>query len=227
MADRYPHELSGGEQQRVALARALAPGPTLMLLDEPFSNLDAALRQRIREDVHSVLKRLGVTTILVTHDQEEAVNLADRIAVLNAGRVQQVGTPEEILRRPANRFVATFVGLNSFVRGRVEGREVLTELGRHPLPDDVQPAQGEVDVLLRPDDFQPAENGGGLPARVERIDYLGVQPLYTLELPSGTRVQALLPGHLALAPGQRTAVRFRPPHIVLFPAEEPSPPAPA
>ncbi|MBI4081093.1 MAG: ABC transporter ATP-binding protein [Candidatus Lambdaproteobacteria bacterium] len=216
---RFPHELSGGQQQRVALARALAPRPHLILLDEPFSNLDAALRQRIRDDVRSVLKRLGMTTILVTHDQEEAVNLADRVAVIHQGRLLQVGTPEEILGRPATRFVATFVGLNSFLPGEADGEFVVTELGRHALAPGQQPPGRRVDVLLRPDYLRPANAQEGVGVRVLRVDYLGVQPLYRLALPSGREVQAVLPGQLALAPGQTTRVRFSPPRLVLFPAE--------
>ena len=129
MADRYPHELSGGEAQRVALARALAPRPDLILLDEPFSNLDTRLRAAVRAEVRAILKRAGAAAVFVTHDQEEAFSLADRVAVMWEGRVAQVGTPSEIYRRPATRAVAAFVGDADFLPGRLAGGVVTTELG--------------------------------------------------------------------------------------------------
>ena len=217
---RYPHELSGGQQQRVALARALALHPHLVLLDEPFSNLDANRRRRIREEVRTVLERSGATSILVTHDREEAVNLAGRIAVMNEGRVEQVGTADELLHAPGSRFVANFIGMSGFIRGEVKGKKVKTELGDYALPPDaVVPASNKVDVLLRPDHLQPVENGKGTLARVVKTDYVGVQSLYTLALPSGTKIQALFPGHPHLAPGDETAIRFDPPKLVLFRVE--------
>ncbi len=217
---RYPHELSGGQQQRVALARALALRPELILLDEPFSNLDAALRHRIREEVKTVLQGSGATSILVTHDQEEAINMADRIAVMNRGRLEQVGTADELLHAPTSRFVADFVGLSGFVRGEISGKKVKTELGTFPLPPDVSvPASRAVDVLLRPDHLQPGRDGRGTRARVIKTDFVGVQTLYTLALPSGAKIQALFPGHPHLAPGDATTVRFKPPRLVCFPVE--------
>jgi iron(III) transport system ATP-binding protein len=119
--DRYPHELSGGEQQRVALARALAANPRVLLLDEPFSNLDADLRPKMRAELKILLHRLNCTTIFVTHDQEEAFELADRIAVLHAGRLEQIDTPEKLYREPATRFVAEFIGHADFLTGRARG----------------------------------------------------------------------------------------------------------
>lgn len=134
--DRKVQQLSGGQQQRVALARALAPEPRILLLDEPLSNLDAALRERTRTELRGLLERLGITAVFVTHDQEEAFALADRIAVMEKGRLQQVGTPEELYRRPANQFVATFLGRANFlpVRGRGrEGNRILFELEGGPV----------------------------------------------------------------------------------------------
>src|SRR3982751_2058243 len=122
-ADRYPHQLSGGQQQRVALARALVYSPSVLLLDEPFSNLDAKLRERARAWVKELQHRLGLTTIFVTHDQDEALSMSDRVVVMNAGEVQQIGTPEEIYRRPANRFVAEFVGNVNLLTGQVAAWE--------------------------------------------------------------------------------------------------------
>jgi ABC-type Fe3+/spermidine/putrescine transport system ATPase subunit len=219
LAERYPHELSGGQQQRVALARALATEPELLLLDEPFSSLDSSLRQRLREDVQRILRAAGITSVLVTHDQEEAINLGDRLAVMCHGRLEQVGLPEDVLRQPANRFVATFIGLNRFLPGRVEDGRVVTELGAFPLPPPGAPA-ARVDVLLRPTQLHLCGGGGGVPGEVRRVQYLSGQPLCTLVLSSGLEVQALLPESTRLRPGDRPGLRFEPEPLVLFPAEQ-------
>jgi len=219
MENRYPHELSGGQQQRVALARALAPDPSVILLDEPFSNLDTALRHRIRREVRSVLRQSGATSILVTHDQEEAISLADRIAVINQGKLEQIGTPEELLHTPKSKFVATFVGLSDFIPGIVKGKVVETELGKFPLANGIKVRQGKVDVLLRPDHFFPAKKGKGTKAKVVDVEYMGIQSLYTLALPSGATIQALFPGHPDLQPGTATTISFEPPELVLFDSE--------
>src|SRR5215218_3747163 len=147
-ASRLPHELSGGQQQRVALARALAPEPALVLLDEPFSNLDAALRVRVRGEVRSILSEAGATAVFVTHDQEEALSLADRIAVMRAGRVLQVGEPAALYARPADRFVATFVGDADLIPGRAEDGAVATAVGRLVAVGDAPggPPTGDVEV---------------------------------------------------------------------------------
>ena len=220
LEQRYPHELSGGQQQRVALARALAADPAVILLDEPFSNLDTALRHRIRREVRTVLRKSGATSILVTHDQEEAISLADRIAVINQGKLEQLGTPDELLHAPKSRFVATFVGLSDFIRGTVKGKKVETELGNFPLPKTPDtPKSGEVDVLLRPDHFFPAKKGKGTPAKVVDVEYMGIQTLFTLALPSGTTIQALFPGHPDLAAGEEICISFEPPELVVFPVK--------
>lgn len=218
MSERYPHELSGGQQQRVALARALATGPGLLLLDEPFSNLDSSLRQRLREEVRSILKKAGTTSILVTHDQEEAVNMGDRMAVMNQGRLEQVGTPLEVMQNPQNRFVASFIGLNRFLPGAVEGERIISELGEFPLPGHGVRG-GRVDILLRPNQVLPCHNGTGVGCQVIQVQYLSGQPLFTLALPSGREIQALLPGSENLQPGDHTQVRFEPSPLVVFPAE--------
>ena len=129
MEDRAPHTLSGGQQQRVALARALAPRPDVLLLDEPFSNLDAALRRRLRTEVHELLVSLEVTTVFVTHDQEEAFVLGDQVAVVRDGRIVQLGSPQELYRRPADPWVAGFVGEANLLPGRATGPTVLTAVG--------------------------------------------------------------------------------------------------
>lgn len=220
MTERYPHELSGGQQQRVALARALAVRPRLVLLDEPFSNLDSSLRARLRDEVRAILKNLGATAILVTHDQEEAFNMGDRMAVMSRGRLEQVGIPVEVLHQPVNRFVAGFVGLHHFLPGTVADGRIHTELGDFPLPPEGSRAK-EVDVLLRPNQVAPAEGGkGGKGVNVEVISvkYPHGVPLHTLALPSGRRLEAFLPG-LALRIGDRPAIRFEPSPLVFFPAE--------
>ncbi|MCL6641737.1 MAG: ABC transporter ATP-binding protein [Candidatus Bipolaricaulota bacterium] len=151
--DRYPHELSGGEQQRVALARALAANPRVLLLDEPFSNLDADLRPKMRAELAILLHRINCTTIFVTHDQEEAFELADRVAVLNAGRLEQIDTPERLYREPATRFVAEFIGHADFLTGRARGNCVETALGCFAKPPSV-PEGAIVAVMLRPEEIE-------------------------------------------------------------------------
>ena len=150
-AGRYPGQLSGGQQQRVALARALAPEPALILLDEPFSNLDAALRAGTRQEVRRILERSGATTLLVTHDQEEAMTFADRLAVMRAGRLEQAGVPEETYLAPRTAFVAGFLGRTNLLRGEADGSTVTTALGPVAL---AQPARGPVLVSLRPEDLK-------------------------------------------------------------------------
>ncbi len=146
--NRSPFELSGGQQQRVALARAIAPTPELILLDEPFSNLDAVLRQSTRDEIRSLLKKAGMTALLVTHDQEEALSFADRIAVMNNGRIEQIGTPEEVYYRPRTRFVAQFLGTTNLITAEAIGATALTEFGRVNLD---RPATGRVTLSIRPE----------------------------------------------------------------------------
>ncbi|NAZ33183.1 MAG: ATP-binding cassette domain-containing protein [Pyrobaculum sp.] len=173
---RKPFQLSGGQQQRVALARALVVQPEVLLLDEPLANLDAKLRVELREEVRKIAKRLSITTIYVTHDQEEAMAVADRIAVMNAGRLQQVGRPEEIYHKPANFFVATFVGRSNVLRGRVveaKGEAAAVDVG-FPIavqtPHRLAPGE-EVDVVVRPEDI--FIGGGGVKCVVEDVVFLG------------------------------------------------------
>lgn len=146
--DRRPFELSGGQQQRVALARAVAPMPELILLDEPFSNLDAVLRQSTRSEVRTLLKKAGMSALMVTHDQEEALSFADRIAVMNDGRIEQTGTPEEVYHQPRTRFVAQFLGTTNLISAEAIGASALTEFGRVNLN---RPASGKVTLSMRPE----------------------------------------------------------------------------
>ena len=160
--DRYPHELSGGQQQRVALARALAPEPLVVLMDEPFSNLDAHLRNNVRDEVVSILRRSGITTILVSHDQRDALAISDRVAVMNRGRLEQVGSPREIYKHPASIFVATFVGRTNLLAGTIQGVDgcVLTDFGSFCSVDRTGLAGGTpVVVSVRPDGFRPDDPG--------------------------------------------------------------------
>jgi iron(III) transport system ATP-binding protein len=148
LGERYPHQLSGGQQQRVALARALASRPPVVLLDEPFSNLDAALRKAMRQEVRQILRAIGATTLFVTHDQEEALSLADRVAVMDKGRVVQIGTPQEVYLRPATPELAVFLGEANFLPGEAHGRTVACALGKLLL---ATPATGTVSVMIRPE----------------------------------------------------------------------------
>jgi iron(III) transport system ATP-binding protein len=195
-ADRYPHQLSGGQQQRVALARALVYSPSVLLLDEPFSNLDAKLRERARAWVKELQHRLGLTTVFVTHDQDEALSMSDRVAVMSAGEVQQIGTPEDVYRRPTNRFVAEFVGRVNLVSGQVAAWErgrVAVELdgGRKLWIDAEQapPPSSRLTFAVRPealrvDSVESAVNGSNtLDASVHSVAFLGDH--YQYELTAG------------------------------------------
>jgi iron(III) transport system ATP-binding protein len=221
MADRYPHELSGGQQQRVALARSLAPRPDLLLLDEPFSSLDADLRGRLRDELRALLKRLGIAALLVTHDQEEAFAFADTVGVMNAGRLLQWAPGFELYHRPATPFVASFVGEGRFLAARViDGRRVSTVLGELTVGSDLPfPAGSAVRVLLRPDDLMPSDESG-IEAEVSAVAFRGAETLHTLKLPDGTALTALFPSHQQREPGDRVRVRPDLAHVVVFADED-------
>jgi iron(III) transport system ATP-binding protein len=216
-AQRYPHELSGGEQQRVAIARALAAQPHLLLLDEPLSNLDAELRAEMRVELRRVLKAAGITGIMVTHDQEEAFAIADRVAVFRGGQLCQVGAAEEIYHAPACRFVADFVGEAGFLRGSVAGRRVLTEIGEFDASD--WPQGATVEVMLRPTDLrlQPQPDGEG---EVVSRHFRGADSAYDVRLPSGTLLRCYLPGAQPLPVGARVRVEPMISRAVAFPVAE-------
>ena len=223
MAERFPHALSGGEQQRVALARTLAPEPDVVLLDEPFSNLDAERRRAMRAEVGDILRRVDTTVILVTHDQEEAFELGDRVAVLNEGRLEQIGPPETLYARPVTRFVAEFVGRSDFLPACWCERGIETEIGVFSIDvndGDVDDASGSTvhgcptgeaeswEVMLRPDivDVEPDPEGEAV---VVARKFNGLQKLFCLELPSGRRLHSLQPSTRDLPEGSRVNVQVR------------------
>ncbi len=222
--DKFPHELSGGQQQRVALARALAPRPELILLDEPFSNLDVGLRERLSLEVREILKREGSTAILVTHDQNEAFAMADEIGVMHGGRIQQWDAPYNLYHRPANRFVADFIGQGVLLPGTVAaGTNVEMELGN--LVSDIPVECSEtctdchdgcaVDVLLRPDDVVH-DDRSPLQAEVLHKAFRGADILYTLRLDSGAQVLSLVPSHHNHAIGEKIGIRLDADHVIAF-----------
>jgi len=224
---RYPHELSGGQQQRVALARALAPAPELLLLDEPFSNLDVDLRERLSHEVRDIIKASGATAILVTHDQQEAFAMADEVGVMREGRIEQWDTAYNLYHRPTNRFVADFVGQGVFLPAKVlNARQVEIELGRleGEVPTDCRMGCDEcgrgclADILLRPDDVVH-DDASGMKAEVVHKAFRGAEILYTLKLDSGRRVLALVPSHHNHALGERIGVRLDVDHVVAFQPE--------
>jgi iron(III) transport system ATP-binding protein len=227
-AGKYPAQLSGGQQQRVALARALATSPGLLLLDEPLSALDARVRLRLREEIRALQRRLGVTTIMVTHDQEEALSMAERIVVMNHGVIEQVGTPEEVYARPKTAFVADFVGRMTFLSGVMEG-ETRVRLGDHVLNVAEAPgfAAGQrVELGLRPEAVRLVEEPGEnrLAMRIAELEYLGSFVRATLEREGAAPLTLLadLPFNVmqdrACEPGQAVIAELPAAALRLFPA---------
>ncbi|SFN89013.1 iron(III) transport system ATP-binding protein [Formivibrio citricus] len=217
MAQRYPHELSGGQQQRAALARALAPSPQLILLDEPFSNLDAELREKLAQDVRAILKAAGTTALLVTHDQHEAFAMADRVGVMHAGQIRQWSTPYDLYHRPMDRFVADFIGEGAWLAAEVnEAGEVTTELG---VLNGIRCAEDattrQLDVLIRPDDLVH-DDTSPQKARVLARAFRGAEFLYTLALPSGQRLLSLVASHHNHRVGEEIGIRLETDHLISF-----------
>lgn len=189
LSKRYPHELSGGERQRVALARALAPHPVLLLMDEPFSSLDADLRIEMREHVRSILKAMRTTVIFVTHDQEEALFMGDRLAVLQKGQLEQIGTPEEIFHGSNTRFVAEFMGNSDFLKGKVVSGGIQTEIGLLNQIVDLS-KESPVEIAIRADDIDFEVDGSGNSLIMDRF-FRGAFNLYRLRLDSGEVLHAV------------------------------------
>ncbi len=216
MGERMPHELSGGQQQRVALARALAPEPSVILLDEPFSNLDAALRAEVRRDMKSILTDAGATSVFVTHDQDEALSLADEVAVMLGGRIVQSAAPEKLYHSPATKEVASFVGEANFLPGTLDGDgKVRCALGRFPANDSLS---GNVEVMVRPESLR-LEKGGGGEARILDREFYGHDQLVRLALDSGEEITARLASGCAFDAGDRASVRIAG-KVVVFPTKE-------
>jgi iron(III) transport system ATP-binding protein len=228
LQQRMPHELSGGQQQRVALARALAPNPALVLLDEPFSSLDATLRAQLRGEVREILRAAGATTVFVTHDQAEALEISDRVAIMRAGRVEQVGAPEAVYLRPVNRFVAGFVGEANFIRGEIRDGMVTTFLGRFPSTDRTIHDGTGADILLRPEqvDILPADRLAEPPGddevlRIERRVFHGSAVHHLLRGRDGRELEASTPSGSALDVGTEVIARARSTDVPVFPVAAP------
>jgi iron(III) transport system ATP-binding protein len=210
LEDRMPHELSGGQQQRVALARALAPDPEVILLDEPFSNLDAALRHRVRREVKAILGAAGTTVVFVTHDQEEALSISDVVGVMREGRVVQAAAPAELYRHPQDAWIAGFLGDADFIDGHAAGGRVDTPFGIFATS-----LSGPVKVMIRPENVElvPDPDGDGVVADRE---YFGHDQLVSVALSGGARLRARLGPEPDLAPGQRVWVKVA--DAVTYPA---------
>ncbi|HLT91748.1 MAG TPA: ABC transporter ATP-binding protein [Woeseiaceae bacterium] len=217
-AERFPHELSGGQQQRVAIARAMAPQPDLLLMDEPFSNLDAGLRQSLGREIRSLLKSLGATVLIATHDHDDAFSLADDVGVLRDGRLLQWDTAYRLYHRPADRFVAEFVGKGVWMRGIVSAADsVDIETGRATGSMTAElPVGTEVDLLLRPDDVVH-DDDSELTAEVVGKQFRGSEFLYELRLPSGSMLLSSVPSHHDHAIGESIGIRLETAHMVVFP----------
>jgi iron(III) transport system ATP-binding protein len=208
---RMPHELSGGEQQRVALARALAPEPDVILLDEPFSNLDATMRDRMRREVRTILKEAEATAVFVTHDQEEALAIADIVAVMRDGRIEMTGPPHHVYRRPVNPWVARFVGESEFIEGTAEVGKVVTDLGTFPQ---FGPLLGDVQVMIRPEWVHPVRSDEGVATVIDR-EFYGHDQLLLLQLHGGRTITARTDSNASVGPGDRVDIGID--EVVVFP----------
>ena len=210
----YPHQLSGGQQQRVALARALAPRPRLLLMDEPFSNLDTELRRSLAAEVREILREEGTAAILVTHDRGEAFVAGDKLGVLNEGRLQQWESPENIYRNPANAAVARVVGDGNLLVGRLlQPNLVETELGQVPLAKGIGAEGAAVEVFVRSENIVAGEHAAAVKARVLQKSFLGDSALYRFRLPSGREIEATLNAQLPFSVGSEVPLRIESPLV--------------
>ncbi|WP_017792956.1 ABC transporter ATP-binding protein [Leucobacter salsicius] len=212
LAERYPHELSGGQQQRVALARALVTRPRALLLDEPLSALDAKVRVRLRDQIRAIQTELGITTVFVTHDQEEALAISDRVAVMEGGRIAQLGTPEELYRRPVSPFVADFVGLSNRIAATIAGDDVIVHGSRLPaLGLDAVRSHPSVTAFVRPEHVlleATLGTAGELDAVVLTSGFLGSIRRTVVVLPDGTEIASQHDSGLTFSPGETVRVSF-------------------
>jgi ABC-type Fe3+/spermidine/putrescine transport system ATPase subunit len=218
-AQQYPRQLSGGQQQRVGLARALAYHPKVLLLDEPLSNLDAKLREEMRFEIRDLISRLGITAVYVTHDQAEALAIADRVAVMNAGRIEQIGTPDEIYQSPRSRFVADFIGLSNFVRGKVvslqQGHAVIRADDLQllvPIEEGIQEGQ-ELLVFIRPNDVNllpacPERACNTYAGRISKLTYLGDKIDYRVVVGEGVPIRVQTDGKVRFREGEEVQVQL-------------------
>jgi len=221
LQDRYPHELSGGQQQRVALARALAPRPSLLLMDEPFSSLDAQLRVQLGQQIRDLLKSQGTTCLLVAHDQDDAFALSDEVGVLHEGHIRQWGSPYELYHEPADRFVSRFIGEGRFIKGKLlTANSANTTLGTINGQCNYPWAAGTtVDILIRPDDVVIAQDSP-IRGTVRRKAFRGAQTLYTMELTDGSEVLVQLPSHIDVNTGETLPIRLQADHLVAFECQQ-------
>lgn len=216
LGERYVHQLSGGQQQRVALARALAPEPEVLLLDEPFSGLDADLREALAQDIRGIIKQRGISALMVTHDQFEAFAMADQIGVMQHGKLQQWGSAYELYHQPANRFVADFVGHGALLKGEVlADGQVYTALGVFTQTESEFTPGATVDLLVRPDDIVH-DDDSGFTAKVVGKSFRGSHILYSLELEGAEQVYCLAPSHHNHQLQSRIGIKLELDHLVLF-----------
>ena len=217
---RYPHELSGGQQQRIALARSLAAKPNAILMDEPFSNLDVEMRKRLSTEIRDILKELGITGIMVTHDQDEAFALGDTVGVMNQGKILQWDTPFNLYHEPNNKFVADFIGQGVFIDGvMITPNQIRTEFGIVNADRAYNwPENSEVEILLRPDDvlYDPE---GPLQGEIIQKAFRGAEILYTLKLQTGSKILSLFPSHEDFVIGDQVGIRMDLQHVVAFAKE--------
>jgi len=231
LEDRYPAQLSGGQQQRVALARALVVEPRVLLLDEPLSNLDAKLRLKMREEIRSLQRKLGLTTVYVTHDQEEAMSLSDQIAVMNRGRVLQVGTPREVYSNPANLFVATFIGRSTALTGRVAsasngsvtldaGSGVVVR-GRVAPGKRLAPGSDAI-AIMRPEDFEDSGGDGynAFNGKVEMTMFLGSFVQVSLRLANGQVIKPYVDPDASVSEGDELTLYISSDKVLVYPIDE-------
>ncbi len=222
-ADRMPAQLSGGQQQRVALARAIVIEPEVLLMDEPLSNLDAKLRVEMRNVIKQIQHQIGITTVYVTHDQEEALAISDRIAVMNDGVIQQIGTPKHIYQRPANEFVSTFIGLSNLLDAECSDNTLIFgDEYRVPVKTLREGASGKVHVAVRPEEFIIHTDGTpGIPAEVTSSVFLGMTQHYFMSLPDGKEIEVVENSDLTdiIPDGTKVTLEIMPMKVNVFDAE--------
>jgi iron(III) transport system ATP-binding protein len=221
METRYPHSLSGGQQQRIALARALAPKPNVLLMDEPFSGLDATLKETLVPEIREILKRENITTILVTHDQLEAFAVADKVALMNQGRIEQFDTPFDIYHEPKTRFAADFIGQGYFISATVlNENQINTDLGILDLNEPtLYPVETPVDLLIRPDDVLH-DDDSSFEGKVLQKHFKGTFYQYQVELSNGRKLLCIAPSHHDHKVGQSIGIRLELDHFQIFPKSD-------